>query len=128
MSTYISDAGSRYIIKNENIKAACEWLEQEGESLYSVANGSGLVVFGSNVYGNSTFCGYTGFDYLDMVVEFLKRFCEPGSYGCFRHEDATEIAWKDEGGVWNSYRDYENPYSELMQKLDASYPAEEVVE
>lgn len=118
MSIYISDEESRYIVKDENLNAAYEWLEDEGEFTYKVGHVDGCTWLSANRC-EDMFCGYVSFDYMDYVMRFIDAFCESGSYACFRNDDEFkyEFAWKDDSGIHYDWRGFANPFEDKIEKL-----------
>ena len=57
----------------------------------------------------------------DEIAEFLKTYCEPGSYVSQRCDDYFEysIYWvNDERKVEEAWQGFQNPYCKFMDKLD----------
>lgn len=98
MGKYVTDAGSRYIVKDERLEEAYAWLEDAGEFAFVVGHGNGTTHLGANGY-EEMFCGEMADDFHLAVEAFMALFCEPGSYACFcydNHGPIHMLIWKDE--------------------------------
>jgi len=121
MSMYATDAGSRYLVKAENLDAAYEWLEHEGEFAYRVGVVRDCVILSANGH-EDMFCGSVCYGIGELIEEFLERFCEPGSYACQRVDDFLQydLYWKDGDGVHSEGREYANPFANMIEELERS--------
>lgn len=122
MSCYVTDAGSRYIVKNENLEAAYAWLENEGEFAYAVGHGEGVTYLSAD--GNEDmWCGNMAWGGMYRAKDFIEKFCEPGSYACFYTEDCTEydMMWRDTRGVHSECRGRVNPFWREIEELENEF-------
>lgn len=119
MSMYAMDAGSRYLVKAENLDAAYEWLKKEGEFAHVVGIVRNCLVLSADGY-EDMFCGNVSYSVGDCIKEFLERFCEPGSYACHHIDEFDEycLYWKDGEGVRDECKEVGNPFAEKMMELE----------
>ena len=120
MGTYVVDAGSKYIVKNERLEKAYKYLEEHGEFAYVVDKEPGRTILGADGM-NDMFCGEVSYHYESYCADFMREFCEPSSYACFKDLDQFEfvIVWKDaQGNVNVDGEGWENLFWELIEKLD----------
>lgn len=120
MSMYAYDEGSRYLVKAENIDAAYKWLEDEGEYAYRVGVVKDCFILSANGH-EDMFCGDVRYSVGEVIMEFMKLFCESGSYACHCIEEFHEyvLYWKDEDGVHEESRQVENPFTSKMLELES---------
>ena len=116
---YATDAGSRYLVKAENLDAAYEWLKKEGEFAHRVGIVRDCIVLSADGY-EDMFCGNVSYSVGDCIKEFLERFCEPGSYACHHIDEFDEycLYWKDGEGVRDECKEVGNPFAEKMMELE----------
>ena len=119
MSTYVCDAGSRYIVTEENLPSAQAWLNDRGGEYTAnhLPNGSAEIV---STY-DGLFCGGVGWGFSSSVWHFIDEFCEPYSYASFRNDDEFEygLLWKDgEGSVHEEWEDIENPFQNRINSME----------
>lgn len=119
MGYYASDAGSRYIVKDENLEAAYEWLKGEDEFAHKVGHLDGCTWLSADGY-EDMFCGDVRFSVDKYIKEFMERFCEPGSYACHCIDEFSQYAlyWKDENGVHDEAEEVGNPFAEKILELE----------
>ena len=123
MGTLVLDAGSRYIVKNENLEAAYRWLEKEGEFALVIGNGEGVTYLGAD--GNEEmFCGNMSYGFTEDVRRFMELFCENKSFACFKYPDdfTYAICWKDNGVVYWDFEEWDNPFYEKIRELAGDLP------
>lgn len=125
MSTIVNDAGARFIIKKENIRAACNWLDSQGEFPSVIGEKDGYVLLGTDDDFDSSegmFCGYRSFHITCEVDIFMRNFCEENSFACLYFEDFNEYAfvWKDKTGVHHDNEVVGNPFSDKMEQMTRS--------
>lgn len=94
---YAHDAGSRYLVNAERVDAAYEWLEEHGEYAHRVGLHRDCIVLSADGY-EDMFCGMVSYSVGDLIVEFMKKFCEPGSYACHHIDEYSEyvLYWMDD--------------------------------
>lgn len=119
MSTYVNDAGSRYIVKDENLEEAYRYLEHEGEFAF-VTNRADGCTWHSPMGFDEMWCGYVSHSYADYCAQFMDLYCESGSYACFRNDDELEytMVWKEGGFVQIESIAWENPFSGRVERLE----------
>ena len=120
MSMYAYDAGSRYLVKASNLDAAYEWLRKEGEYAHKVGIVRDCIILSADGY-EDMFCGEVSYSIGDLIVEFMKKFCEPGSYACHHIDEYNEyvLYWMDdERIVYDESKVLDNPFAEKMMELE----------
>lgn len=119
MSMYAYDAGSKYLVKADNLDEACRWLEGEGEFAHKVGIVRDCVVLSADGF-EDMFCGEVSYRVGEFISEFMERFCEPGSYACHHIDEYNEycLYWKDEEGVHSECKTVENPFAERILELE----------
>ena len=122
MSMYASDAGSRYLVKAENLDDAYGWLEEQGEYAHRIGVDGDCIVLSADGT-EEMFCGNVGCGIGSIIEEFLDLFCEPGSYCCQRVDDyfQYDLYWKDGDGVHSEGREYVNPFTGFIAKLEEDW-------
>lgn len=121
MSTYVCDAGSRYLVKANNIEEAYAWLEYKGEFAHKVGIVRDCIELSADGF-EDMWCGNVCWGYAEEVAKFMDLFCESGSYACFYCDDYNEytLVWKEGGLVQEETITLENPFSERIQQLERS--------
>ena len=121
MSMYAMDAGSKYLVKAENLDDAYEWLEKNGEFAHRIGVHGDCVILSANGY-EDMFCGDVCYGIGELIEEFLEQFCEPGSYACQRVDDFCQydLYWKDGDGVHSEGREYANPFESQIAEIERS--------
>ena len=122
MSMYVTDAGSKCLVKNENLDAAYGGLEEHGEYAYAIDAVKGCTVLSAD--GNDEFfCGSVSCHIDSMILEFLEKFCEPGSYVCQRNDDyfCYDLYWKDDEGIYAKSREFENPFEGIIGEIERKF-------
>ncbi len=120
MSMYAYDAGSRYLVKAGSIDAAYGWLEEHGEYAHRVGLHRDCIVLSADGY-EDMFCGMVSYSVGDLIVEFMKKFCEPGSYACHHIDEYSEyvLYWMDdERAVHDESKVLDNPFAGKIKELE----------
>lgn len=122
MSTYVTAARAKYVVKDERLDEAVRFLEMFDDIKNDIHSAS----WGRNTsivypeWGN-LFGGCVGNSWADDVEEFIMDFCEPESYATFRCDDwfSWVIVYKDvNGNMVVEERDCENPFEKLCNELE----------
>ena len=119
MSSWIDDAGSRYLVKERNLEAAYNYLEEAGEFAHRIGTENGCAVLSADGW-SEMWCGNMGCGYEDEAAEFMLRYCRPNSYACFRNDGELSytLVWKGlDGAVYIETTEWENPLHNKMLKL-----------
>lgn len=119
MGVWISDCGSRYIVKEENLDAAAEWLSAEWYGFTEPEQCRDYIINNCE----DVFYGDVPYNHQTVAHEFMERFCEPGSYACFFDEENLyhAITWKDEYGTHDDGKPVENPYTGKIEELERHF-------
>lgn len=124
MSEYIVACDNSYIVSDENIDRALEYLDACGaRNIVPALMDDGRYML--------DFCGYAPWEgdqcsgWSDEVAFLVGKWCEPGSYASFRTMFKIDGSfcyacfWKDmDGEAHAEFMEIENPFYGLMQELD----------
>jgi len=119
MEINVYDAGSSYIVKDENLVAAYRWLEEQGEWAFVVAHNHGKSWLSADGH-DEMFCGCMSERFYELPIDFLRLFCEPNSYACMFDDFSMgySIFWKGEdGSVHTDTKEAINPFAEKATQL-----------
>lgn len=122
MGTYVQDAGSRYVVKDGNLKSARKWLSAYGYRTHRTGHGDGCTHLSDCGY-DEMLAGEVPYRILENVAEFVMLFCEEGSYACHwcPEQDGWSLIWKDAMGVHVQWKDFENPFSGKVSDLEKAF-------
>lgn len=118
MTMYAADAGSRYIVRDPKLKEAYAWLEHEGEFAHVTGHLDGCTWLSADGT-EDMFCGEVAYSVGDLITEFMRLFCEPGSYACHYVDDFDEygLYWVDGDGVHQAFESAANPFAGKIAEL-----------
>lgn len=123
MDYWIYDYEHRFIVHIDNVNDALNWLSENGihNPYFDTTMDNDLVLIDSK----DGMFGGDAYSHVDMedAYEFIEKFCEPGSYACFRNDTEYEfhIIWKTEEGVHERYEKIWCPFERLMNVLKLMY-------
>ena len=129
MSEYYMDAGHSFIVSESNKDKAIEWFvenevcgdwldspEPQNISVIEIGDGRYIVDTDKSPFTDE----WRGCRGVDADANELLSLCEDGSYVSLYHDAYYEyiIFWRENGIVNEEYKEVENPFKPMMDRLD----------